>query len=155
MKSPLWSKILGVVLGICLGAGVTYAATYDYTVDVPSSVTVASEVIVDPGLQISPTTLDFGEVAPGQSTGPVTAQLTNIGDRGISLYFDVANLPEGSTLYYAVSIRNPYPLWYEVPHNDSVMLYSGASCELQFYLAASASMVDGPYSFTITIREGT
>jgi hypothetical protein len=150
MISPLWSKVLGIVLGILIGAGVVYAATYEYRVEVPSGITVASEVETVPGLQVSPTTLDFGEVAPGKSSGAVSVNVTNIGDRGVSHYIDVTGLPEGMTLYVYMAGDG---VWRECPHGYWYVYDPGATRTYNFYLACSANVTEDSYNFTIVIRE--
>ena len=102
MKSPLWSKVLGVLLGIFIGAGVTYAAVhYSYHVEAVASVEVGEgPTEFEPGLSISPTTLDFGKIYP--NTGPgsdhmsekIALNVTNIGDVRVSLKLTVDNVPE-------------------------------------------------------------
>lgn len=152
MKLPLWSRLLGVALGIFIGAGAVYAATYEYRVDVPSSLTVASEVVVDPGLQVSPTSVDFGEVAPGLSSGAVSINVTNIGDRGVSLYFDIVNLPSDMTLYVYC---NSDGVWRECPHGYWYIYNPGVTQSFNFHISCLESVADAPYNFTIVIREGT
>jgi hypothetical protein len=150
MKSPVWGKVLGIVLGILIGGGVVYAATYEYTVEVPSGVTVASEVVAEPGLEVNPTTLDFGEVAPGLSSSAVSINVTNVGDRGVSHYIDVTGLPEGMTLYVYTL---PNAAWHECPYGYYYVNDPDSTRTYSFYLACSENVTDDSYNFTIVIRE--
>lgn len=148
MKSPLWSKVLGVCLGILIGAGVAYAATYEYRAEVPASITVAIDVETVPGIEVTPTSLDFGTVAPGQSSGEVTIDVENIGDRGVAYYFDVIDLPVGMSVYvYRGGV------WHELPAGGWSVSDPSSILTYRFYMSCLETVSEGPYSVTIVIRE--
>lgn len=149
MRFPLWSKILGILLGILLSAGVTYAAVYVYNVSVPSSVSVKTETASQPGLTVSPTSISFGEIAPGQSTGEKSISITNVGDKGVNLRFEVTGLPSGLTLY----VFDVNQMWYTVPWDSLQSLPIATNRTHKFYVKASENAAPGSYNFTIVIKE--
>ncbi len=153
MKSPLWSRVLGVILGMFIGAGVVYAVTYEYRTEMPSNVTVASNVTAEPGLQVTPTSLNLGTLQPGQTSSAVSIEVTNIGDRSVGLYFDVTNLPSGMTLYVNQSCCDSN--WHACPYDYGGMLEPGAthSHYYRFYVSCSSSVAVDSYNFTTIIRE--
>ncbi len=87
MKSPLWSKVLGVVIGLLVGASSAYAAVtvYQYQKEIPAKVSVSSDVAVSPGMELSSASLDFGEVGVNGCSHEIYISLRNKGNKDISL----------------------------------------------------------------------
>ena len=152
MRSPLWSKILGIVIGILLGAGVAYAAVYVYNVSIPSSVSVETETTSQPGLNVSPSPLAFDEIAPGQSTGEKSITLNNVGDKDVNLTCQVSGLASGLTLY-TMDVGAGYTYWRTVPADIGGPLAKGSTRTQKFYVKAADTAVTGSYNFTIVIKE--
>lgn len=85
--------ILLVLLGLLLGAGIAYAA-YQYR----ASVSMRGEIVTipEPGLVVSPGTVDFAGMVAG-AKGPVrTLEVTNAGDVALRVIrFNATGLPAG------------------------------------------------------------
>ena len=150
MKSPLWSKVLGVLLGIFIGAGVTYAAVFDYRADVPSGITVSADVEVVPGFEVTPDSLDFGFVAPGYSSSEVSLSVKNVGDKGAKHRVEVQGRPSGMKMYV---FTTPDGAWREVPHEYWYVNNPGSTRAYKFYISCSGTVAEGSHNFTIVIRE--
>lgn len=93
MKSPLWSKVLGVIIGLLVGASTAYAAVtvYQYKEEIPARVSIESDVTTSPGMELSSTSLDFGSVGVDGCSDEVYISLRNRGNKDISLLHRYVN----------------------------------------------------------------
>ncbi len=157
MKSPLWSKILGVLIGMLIGASVAYAAVtvYEYKAEIPATVTVDSEVSLTPGMEISLASVDFGPIGPNGCSGEVYISLWNKGNKDIALLHRyVVGLPADITLEASYDGKNWMDFEGYVPADpvDGV-LEAGETTGLYLRLVASENTTPGPINFTIGFEE--
>lgn len=159
MRSPLWSKIIGVVIGVLLGASAVYAAgmVYDYNAQVPSvltvNVTAAGDVTHSPGLAVSPTSIDFGALPPGAWSEVKCVEVSSISDPAEGIpEFVIRAIDCPSDITVLVS-DIPDGEWKDISAGCVVRLQGGTSERYYFKVKPYTEATPGSRNFTIDIRE--
>jgi hypothetical protein len=80
--------VLGILFGFLLGAGVALAAIYVYDSQTPVTIRVAAipDQTTQPGLEVTPSSLDFGEVVPTQRTAGTASEKRALTIKNVSSY---------------------------------------------------------------------
>ncbi|MFP3974820.1 MAG: hypothetical protein ACLFVK_01175 [Dehalococcoidia bacterium] len=157
MKSPLWSKVLGVVIGLLVGASTAYAAVtvYQYQKEIPAKVSVDSDVTTSPGMELSSTSLDFGEVGVNGCSDEIYISLRNKGNKDISLLHRyVTGLPSDVDLEasYDGKTWTDFEGYVAADPSDGV-LEAGETISLYLRLQTSKNTGADSLNFTIGFEE--
>lgn len=152
---PFLIKILVIALAVLLlGAGAAYAA-YE---EAPSKIDAL------PGLEISPTSLDFGEIEPyygpdaNHMSNKIALTVKNVGQTKVSLVLTFDNLPQGlsvqeDTANSSGSEPGTLPGTTKIRFGDfDCEIAPGGNCVLHPYVLADSDIAPGTYQFKVIVK---
>jgi len=165
---PLLIKVLVIALAVLLvSAGAVYAVSYFYQVETTGQVTVEespSKTGALPGLQISPTSFNFGNInadhGPGANhiSNKFALTVKNVGSAEVELRFIFDNLPEGllaeedqagNAIQSAGTLLNTTKVTFGL---HGTMLAPGSTHTYYPYLVAGPDITPGTYQFKIIVK---
>lgn len=165
---PLLIKVLVIALAVLLlTACAAYAVSYFYQVESTGQVTIEeppSKTGALPGLQISPTSFNFGDIDTdyGPEANPISNKFAltveNIGSTEVELRFIFDNLPEGllaeedqagNAIQSAGTLLNTTKVTFGL---HGTMLAPGSTHTYYPYLVAGPDITPGTYQFKIIVK---